>query len=832
MNRCPLFIVLALVLSCTETPSVKNLKTEFDTEPIWIDFQNPRLSWQLKGDFCQKTCRIMLSDSRGLIWDSGIIENEKPWVILEEGLLKSFEDYRWSVIVSNGIRSLKSPEAQFSTAFMDNQPWKAKWINDGRDKDVCESVMLRKHFDVRGPVRRARLYYSAAAYAKVSIGGKPVTKNVLDPGYTHYDKRNLYQVYDVTRLLRKGDNCIESVLGNGFYNVIQPNGTWDFHNARWRGRPRFIAELHIDYADGSRETVFTDSTWEYAEDGPYVSDNIYSGDIYDARKVPVWKGFAVEADAPSPVLQAQKMPGIQPETRLSPVAVKNFGDTVRVYDFGKNIAGWCELKVEGDAGTKVTLEHGELLKSDGHLEMGNINVYDCPLPDYEIQKDIYYMKGGHRESWSPSFSYHGFRYVEVRSDRPIKMDRNSLTAVYLHTGARPVGTFHSSEPLLNTIYEMTKRTFCNNFHSIVTDCPTREKNGWTADGYLAIDISLLNFDNYRFYEKWCDDLADNLRDDGRISGIIPDSHWGYMDWIGPVWDAAMFIIPEKMYEYTGDTRQIEKLWPVWERYLDYLKTRETEDGVVTYGIGDWVWYKVPTPTEFTSPLYYYYDYKTMARFASITGRDASPFAAKAEQIKTYLNDNWFDSEKNIYANGSQCAQGIALYMGIVPEGHEQAVADNLAKMIEDNDGMLEFGSMGSRCVLQVLTDYGHVQTAFNMATKRTCPSWGWWVEQGFTTLAETWALSPEFKDASLDHVFLGGCSNWYVTHLAGIRYNFDGLTIKPHFPEGLDEVSASYESIYGTIRSHWKRLPDGSIDLKVEVPPGLAYSAQNLFPGK
>ncbi len=816
----PLLAAL-LLASCSSGPSLSGLKTEFDENPSWIDFQNPRLSWQYNGGFKQKSYRILLSGREGLVWDSGEIEDIRPWAILEEGKLQGLEDYTWKVIVSDGERTLESPEAHFSTAFMGDRTWQARWINDGRDKDVCESVMLRRTFEVQDKVRRARLYYSAAAYAKVSLDGKPVTENLLDPGYTHYDKRNLYQVYDVTKLLQKGENSIESVLGNGFYNVIQPNATWDFHHARWRGRPRFIAELHIDYADGKKDVILTDESWEYAENGPYVSDNIYSGDIYDARKTAQWTGKAVLAEAPSPLLQAQRMPGIRPEQRIKPVSVKNFGDTVWVFDFGKNISGWCEMTVKGASGTKVTLEHAELLKEDGHVEMGNINVYDQPQPDYEIQKDIYYLSGQGVEKWSPSFTYHGFRYVEVRADRPV--DLKDLTAVYFHTQARSVGRFHCSEPLLNTIWEMTRRTFCNNFHSIVTDCPTREKNGWTADGYLAIDISLLNFDNYRFYEKWCDDLADNIRDDGRISGILPDSHWGYMDWIGPVWDAAMFIIPEKMYEYTGDLRQIEKLWPVWEKYLAYLATRETEDGVVTYGIGDWVWYKVPTPTEFTSPLYYYYDYRTMARFAVLTGRDPSAYEAKAAQIKEYINGKWFDPEKNLYANGSQCAQGIALYMGIVPEGHQQAVADNLAAMIEENGGMLEFGSMGSRCVLQVLTDYGHVQTAYNMAVKRECPSWGWRVEQGFTTLAETWALSPEFKDASLDHVFLGGCSAWYVTHLAGIRYTFDKVLIQPHCPEGLDHAEASYESIYGTIKSSWKRRSDGSIDLDVEIPPGLDY---------
>lgn len=827
--------------SCGKHPAIADMRCEYLASPISVDTPSPRFTWTYEDAdaFVQAGYRLCVATAPEKlnhpdIWNSGEIAGSRPFAAMPDGgLLVSRTPYYWRVEAWDaGGRRIVSPVAEFETALMETSEWQARWITDAHDKDFVPAPMLRRAFAVRSGVERARLYVSAAAYAKMSLNGEPVSGNLLDPGYTHYDKRNLYAVHDVTDRLREGENVLSAVLGNGFYNAIQPVATWSFEVARWRGRARMICELHIDYADGTHEVVCSDGSWRTTADGPYLSNNIYSGDVYDARReIPGWDrpGFddsawaqAVEVAAPSPLLKAQSMPAVRATCETEPVGVRSFGDTIWVFDFGVNLTGLCRLEIEGERGTKITMTHGEFVQPSGRIEMRNLDIYYKPLPGYDFQTDTYILKGEGRETWTPDFTYHGFQYVELRSSAPVKLDKTSLTARFMHTDVSSVGKFSCSNGLFNRIWEMTRRTYLNNLTSIPTDCPQREKNGWTADGYLAMDLALLNYDGMAFYEKWLDDFIDNQNEAGRLAGIIPTAGWGYDDWIGPVWDASAFIIPYTLYNYYGDLRPVEKMWPVCERYLEYLATREEADGGVTYGIGDWVFYRTQTPTDYTSTCFYYYDNVLMARFAELLGRDGERYARKAAQLRELINTKYYDAEKGLYANGSQAAQGVALYLGIVPESDAQRVADNLARMIADNDYFLDFGTIGSKTVLRMLTRYGHVETAYKMASQTEGPSWGWWVSQGFTTLAETWMLSPEWRDASINHVFLGDVAAWYVNDLAGINFDpaapgFGHIVIAPYFVEALDWAAASYDSVRGEIRSEWRRC-GGCVTLKVTIP--------------
>ena len=831
---------------CSDSGSaqIEDMRCEYMRSPVGIGLDMPpRFTWTYAGDedFVQGKCRVRIASTKealadslapGDVWTSPEIVSGNGFVECAAALaLEPRTRYYWSATAwDEAGRIVCSPVDSFETAMADGG-WTAKWITDRHDKNFAPSPMLRKSFIVKDGVREARLYMSAAAYGKMTVNGEPVTENKLEPGYTHYDKRNLYATYDVTKLLRPGENVVAAVLGNGFYNEIAPVATWDFEDARWRDRARMICELYIVYGDGTSEVIASDGSWKTAT-GPYLQNNIYSGDTYDARlEIPGWDrpGFddrawkpALEVAAPSPVLTAQTMPGIRPTREIKPVGVRSFGDTVYVFDFGENMSGLCRLKISGERGTKVEMQHGELLKDNGRVEMRNIDIYYDPMPGLGFQTDYYTLKGDGEETFTPDFNYHGFRWVEVRSDRPMKLDENSLTALCMHTAVEPVGEFRCSNDMLNEVWKATRRAYLANLMSIPTDCPQREKNGWTADAALAIDLALLNYDGILFYEKWFDDVADNIREDGRIAGIIPTSSWGYDDWIGPVWDASILIIPNAIYNYYGDKRTIEKIYPTVEKYLTYLKTREDSTGLVTYGIGDWVFYKTQTPTAYTSSCFYYLDYALMSRFAELTGRDAAPFREKAERIREAVNRIYFDSTAVSYANGSQAALAVALGLGIVPEGYEQRVADNLAKAIEDNDFHLDFGTLGSKYALRMLTRYGHGDVAYKMASQKDCPSWGWWIEQGFTTLAETWALSPEFRDASVNHVFLGDISAWMVSDIAGINFDperpgYRHIVFRPHFFDGLDWAEAEYRSVSGPIRSRWERKGDRVV-LTVTVP--------------
>ena len=841
MKKTSMSLLALMMISCSKS-SLCDLKCEYTVEPIAIDIQNPRFTWAYNSekDFQQQSFSVAIASSPDQIsnpdiWSSGCINTSKAFVELPDSCaaLAPHTKYYWQVTAqSTDGKQLQSQIAQFRTAFLSEDQWQAKWITDSSDDLEESSPMLRRTFGVKSGVKSAILYISAAAYEKTLINGKTISNDYLSPGYTHYDKRNLYATYDVTDLLNEGQNVITSALGNGFYNSFQPVATWEFEKARWRARAKMICELHIEYQDGSKDKIISDKNWKFSRQSPYRSNNIYSGDVYDARlEIEGWNTpsldessleMAVETPAPSQVLKSQIMPAIRISKELKPINIQSFGDSIYVYDFGQNITGLCRLEVEGQCDTRIDLTHGEFLKPSGRIEMRNLDIYFTPQPGYEFQTDTYILKGRGKETWTPSFTYHGFRYVELKTSKPIDPKKLTLTALFMHTNVKSVGEFACSNPLFNKIWEMSRQTYLNNLTSIPTDCPQREKNGWTADGYLALDLALLNYDGKTFYEKWLDDFCDNITPEGRLSGIIPSYGWGYADWIGPVWDAAAFIIPNTLYNYYGDTKPIEKMWQTLERYLRYLQTREDADGGVTYGIGDWVYYKTTTPTEYTSTCYYYYDNVLMARFARLLGRDAQPYEAKAAQLLKLINTKYYNNTTKLYANGSQAAQGVALYLGIAPKEDAQQVADNLNEMIIKNDYFLDFGTIGSKTVLRMLSKYGHAETAYELAAKEECPSWGWWVKQGFTTLAETWALSPEWRDASIDHVFLGDVAAWYVNDLVGINYDaeqagYNHIVFRPNFVKQLDWAKASYHAQHGLIQAQWTRSGD-QVQYTVVVP--------------
>ncbi len=839
LNRLFSLVLMAMVLTTASAAKIVNMRCEYASSPLWVDSTSPRFTWEYAqaDKFAQDRYQITVFSTDGgkeqVVWKSPVSNGRQSLARCEIPALKSFSAYAWQVTTwDKAGKASVSPKASFETAFLPGTQWQGKWISDSHDKDFHPAPMLRKRFSTTAgkKIAKARLYTSAAAYGDLSINGNKAYDAVLNPGYTAYDKRNLYSVSDVTSLLCLGENVIAAVLGCGFYNEIDKVSTWQFENARWRGRPRMICDLRITYTDGTEQTVTSDESWLTAT-GPFIQDNIYSGDTYDARlEMRGWQDVAFDdsrwqhatvVEAPSQKLVAQTMPPIKVERTLSAVDFKSWGDTVFVYDFGENISGFCEITAQGQSGTTLRLAHGEVLKENGRLEQGNIDIYYYPTPELGFQTDVLIL-GDDRCTFSPRFTYHGFQFVEVRSDRPVKLTRESVKARFFHSAVAPIGRFECSNDLLNRIAQAARRSYLCNLMSIPTDCPQREKNGWTADAYISQELGLLNFDGIKFYEKWLGDLADNQNEQGRISGIAPSSGWGYEDWVSPVWDAALFMVPMYLYEYYGDTRGIELIWPTCVRYMEYLKTRENADGVVTYGnLGDWVFFKTTTPTDYTTSLFYYIDNEYMARFASLIGKDGAEYAAKAAFLKQYLNDKYLNRETNLYANGSQAAQAVALHYGIVPTEKQQAVADNLSSMIGPDGSGMDFGMLGTKTVLRVLSRYGHIEQAMKMALREDMPSWGYWLKR-LNTLGEKWDLFANFRDASYNHVFFGDIAAWMVSDIAGINPDkqqpgFSHLVISPHFVSDLDWARAEYRSVNGLIKSEWKRSGK-KVALTVTIP--------------
>lgn len=844
------FLALISFTSTKDHVQPVGLRTEYLENPIDIGTQTPCLTWRFENgnsDFTTSKAEVTIWQNpkqKGpkihIVKKSGPDESLITSVVVTDSL-KPLTHYYWNVTVwdAHGTKCKTSELASFETAMFSENDWQAKWITDNHDKDYEPAPLLRKNLVVANkPILSARAYISATGYYEMFINGKRIGKNYLDPGYTNYSKRILYVTHDITNLLKAGENAVAAVLGNGWYNVQGP-ATWNFHKAAWRTRPRLLAEFHIRYADGTEDVIPTDNTWKTST-GAYIYNDIYSGDHVDLRlEEKGWKLYdfndskweqAQEVPAPSPKLIAQQMPGIHVTEELQATEMKKISNQLYVYTFPKNMAGFCRLKVKGASCTHITLKYGEMLKKDGRLEQGNVNFFFYPRnPDEVFQQDEVILRDSSEwVEFTPSFTYHGFQYVEAESSKPVELTKESLTALFVHTDVKPVGSFECSNQTLNKIWQATMQSYLSNLESIPTDCPQREKNGWTGDAHTAVDLGLLDFDGITVYEKWLNDLMDSQRDQGDIPAIVPSAGWGWGKSTGPVWDAAMFIIPNALYHYYGDSQSIQKMVPTLDRYLTYL-AREEEDGLLPFGLGDWVYYKAKTNNTYTSTAYYYLDYKLRASFATILGEDNSRFLSKAEKIRKTINDRFFNAETNTYAEGTQTAQGLALYFGLVPDGKEQQVAKKLHELVTGNNYFLDFGLIGSKVVPAMLAKYGYIEDAMKMVTKTEEPSWGYWVDKlGCTTLPEEWKVDPVKSGSSLNHVFLGDVSAWMMNQLAGINYDpqnpgFTHILITPHFVKDLSWVKGQYHSVKGLISSEWKR-ENGKVTLKVTIPEGCHAS--------
>lgn len=824
---------------------VTGLQCEYLTNPLGLDTPRPRLRWILESDergARQSAYQVLASGSeaalkrdQGDLWDSGKVASDQSNQLPYGGKpLEAGQGCWWKVRVwdQDGKPSPWSAAAYWERGLPEKSDWQGKWIGRTDETAARSAPLLRHEFTVKGKVKRARAYICGLGYHELRLNGSKVGDHVLDPGYTRYDRRALYVTHDVTDQLKQGENAVGVMLGTGWTNV-HTVAVWYFDKAPWRQAPKVLMDLRIEYADGRTETVATDESWK-AADGPVTFDSIYAGESYDARlELAGWDRAGFEDSrwfsaklmkAPGGVVSAQEMEPIRVTRTLKSVKLTEPKPGVHVFDVGQNLSGRALLTVSGPAGTVVTLKYGERLHADGTLDQTDIAEHirpfgapnrpkDAPIPRF--QTDSYTLKGAGVETWEPRFVYHGFQYVEV-TGFPGKPTLDSVKARVTHTDMRTAGEFACSNPLLNQIQEATRWAFVSNFASIPTDCPHREKNGWTGDAHLAADQAIYNFHPAAAYGKWIQDLADEMKPSGELPGIVPTSGWGYEWGNGPAWDSAYLLIPWYLYEYYGDTRILERHYEQMRRYVDYLTSR-SKDGIVSIGLGDWVPPGKTAPTEVTSTGYYYADAQIVARSAEILGKpdDAKKYAALAKSIGEAFNKRFFQPEKGLYSNGTQTALATPLNWGLVPESQRKAVADNLVAEVERKNGHLDTGILGTKYLLNVLLDNGRADVAYRVASQRTFPSWGLWMDQGATTLWEAWDGT-----ASRNHIMFGDISAWFYRALAGIRPDAPGfkrIRIQPQIVGDLTWARGSYESIHGRIVSDWKRA-NGSLTLNVTIP--------------
>ena len=573
---------------------------------------------------------------------------------------------------------------------------RGRWIARTTDTNSNPAPLLRRAFALDGKVKQARVYVCGLGYYELYINGQKIGDHLLDPGYTRYDKRALYVGYDVTDVLRRGGNAIGVVLGNGWYNV-HTRAVWEFDKAPWRAAPNLLLQLQIVYADGREETIVTDRQWKTST-GPVVFDSIYGGQTYDERlEKPGWDtaGFddsdweaAEVVEAPPGKLATQMAPAIKVDQMIKPVKVTEPKPGVFVFDMGQNFAGYAELDLgrihRGGAerrskapesgalqtlgDVRIVLKYSERLGKDGMIDRADIQQHVVKLDtNQQFQTDTYILR--ERETRNtlhiPRFTYHGFQYVEV-TGFPGKPTPDDLRGVFVHSANPAAGEFECSNALLNKIWRAGRWSYLSNLEGIPTDCPHREKNGWTGDAHLAAEQGLFNFAPAPVYEKWINDLGDEQRSSGELPGIVPTSGWGYKWGNGPAWDSAFLLIPFYLYQYCGDTQVLREHYAGMKRYVDYL-TSKAKQGIVSIGLNDWVPFETKTPADITSTAYYYRDAQIVSLAARLAGNDsdARKYAELATGIKKAFNEKFFYPETGLYGNGGQTALSCALYQGLV-----------------------------------------------------------------------------------------------------------------------------------------------------------------------
>lgn len=819
------------------------LRCEHLESPLGIDNPNARLSWKLEDNRqgAMQTAYQVLVDTdsmavvndRGQVWDTGKVASDDILLTFSGKPLQPQTRYFWKVISwDKGSKPHASAVSTFETGKMGNAQWQGAWISDHHDINYNPASYFRKEFTLKKKVARARAYIAVAGLYELSLNGRKVGDHRLDPMYTRFDRRTLYVTHDVTARLQEGQNALGVVLGNGWYNH-QSLGVWDFHNAPWRGRPTFCLDLHVVYTDGTEETIRSERDWKTSS-GPITFNSIYTAEHYDARLEQdgwdnpgfddqQWRGVRYRS-VPSENIVSQQMVPIRFGRRYEPQSVKKINDSIYVFDMGQNMAGVTHVRTKGAAGTVLKIKHGERLHDNGRIDLSNIDVYyrgDKGVDPF--QTDVLTLSGRKEDEFTAKFNYKGFRYVEISSSEPIQLDASNVTAYFMHSDVAPLGEVKTSSSLVNDLWRVTNNAYLSNLMGYPTDCPQREKNGWTGDGHLAIETALYNFEGITVYEKWIADHRDEQQPNGVLPDIIPTGGWGYGTANGLDWTSTIAIIPWQVYMFYGDSKLLADSYDHIKRYVDYVE-RISPTGLTTFGRGDWVPVKSTSNLELTSSVYFYTDALILAKAAKLFGKadDQRKYEALSQKIKDAINGKFLDREKAIYANGTQTELSVPLFWKVVPEDMVAKVAANLNKKVEETNFHLDVGVLGAKALLDALKDNGYGATAYKVAVQDTYPSWGWWVVNGATTLLENWDLEAE-RDISDNHMMFGEIGGWFFKSIGGIhpdpaKPGFKNTLLRPMFPEGLMHSEVSHRSPYGTIVSKWKRNKNNMVTYTVTVP--------------
>jgi alpha-L-rhamnosidase len=859
MKKClPILIAITLIsFIAVAQVNVINLRCENKKDPIGIDRLQPVLSWQLLSDkrnvlqaAYEITVRTGEVKGKKLLWNSGkMISDQSVYVPYNGPALQSGQKYYWQIRVWDNTNkpSAWSPEAYWQMGLL--QPgdpiapdsyrdgWKAKWI----ETSVADSVngpalLFRKKFSSGKKILSATAYITSHGMYEAQINGKRVGDGYLTPGWTSYNKRLQYQVYDVTALLNSGENAIGVTIGSGWYRTPL---AWDNNKNVYGSRLALLFQLEINYTDGTHETIISDETWR-SSDGAIRNSEIYNGEWYDAGyEKQNWATAAYNDKGWNPVVIKEHPKNTLLATYNEPVRKHEVFKAVRAFktpageqviDFGQNLVGWAQIKVNGKAGDKIIISHAEVLDKEGNFYTENLRAAK--------EQNTYVLKGNGEEFFEPHFTFQGFRYIKIEG-YPGEIKPENFTAVALYSDMEPSGYFNCSNPLLNQLQHNIQWGQKGNFLDVPTDCPQRdERLGWTGDAQAFSRTASFNMQVHNFFAKWLKDVAADQEPDGRVPFVVPNvlspTSGGSAGWA----DVAT-IIPWNMYLAYGDKKILEDQYASMKAWVGFMQNNSRDYLWNTgFHFGDWLFYRpgddndgraAVTDKYLIAQCFFAHSTQLLINAARVLGKtdDVTKYTSLLQKIKEAFLKEYMTANGRL-VSGTQTAYVLALNFDMLPESLRQQAAQRLAENVKAYNNHLTTGFLGTPYLCHVLTRFGYDTVAYKLLLQETYPSWLYPVKMGATTIWERW--DGEKPDStfqtpgmnSFNHYAYGAIGDWMYRAIAGIDTYEEGagykkIKIQPHPGGGLDFANADLETFYGKLSSHWKK-ENGKFLLDVIIP--------------
>jgi len=842
-NYLLLFVLIFIATVTNAQVKVQYLLCENQTNPIGLDVQQPRFSWQLVSDqrnVSQTAYEIVVSSGKSTAWKSAKIMSDRSVHVPYGGTaLQSGKKYKWEVRVwdNNGKPSAWSEPAFFQTALLNTSDWTAKWIEADFVEDSINrpAQYFRKQFSATKKIASATVYITAHGMYEAQINGKRVGDAYLTPGWTSYNKRLQYQVYDVTGLLQNGANTIGVMVGNGWYRGYL---AWAGNKDSYGKKTGLLMQLDINYTDGTTAKIISDQTWK-SSTGSIRYTEIYHGETIDAREEKAgwltvnyndanWPGVKVQ-NYPNDNLLATYNEPVKKHETFKPLKIFTTPKGEKVIDFGQNLVGWVIVKANGNAGDKITIRHAEVLDKNGNFYIDNLRAAKTTA--------TYILAGKGEEAFEPHFTFYGFRYIKIEGANEIKPE--NFTAVALYSDMKPTGTFISSNALINQLQHNIQWGQKGNFLDVPTDCPQRdERLGWTGDAQAFSRTAAFNFGVNNFFAKWLRDVEADQRPSGKVPHVIPNVLQQEAG-ASAGWADAANIIPWNMYLAYGDKKILENQYSSMKNWVGYME-KESKNYLWNTGshFGDWLFYRpfddndgrsAVTDKYMIAQCFFANSVQVMINAAKVLGKndDVAKYTGLLKNVKEAFVKEYLTPNGRLVSS-TQTAYVLALNFDMLPEDMREQTVQKLVDNIKSYNNHLTTGFLGTPYLCHVLSRFGKTDLAFTLLMQESYPSWLYPVKMGATTIWERWnGIRPDstFEPASMNsfnHYAYGAIGDWMYRVVAGLDTYDDApgykhIKIQPHIGGGLTNVSASLQTYYGKASSGWK-VEGNKIIMDIEIP--------------